>query len=312
MQDSITQAMAQEGGHSLFAQYSQQGGGKARRGGSKTTRSAELRAKGIRLTCYLNSETGGSGFIVKLPDDCDTFGEVLMKVQSQMKLDARMLYASELWLPDGTRLRSYKALCDAAATATPVMVGCGEPFDGSRVPADLLEFYKEGGGRTGSRKVLKGMATKRKEALKEKADLVRQAGHGINSEAVTVARVQAVQDNRINVNEMRHKYMESLLIRAAQQEDLMQSVKTNIAYHRMEAEESRMRKEAAAIERAERIAFEKEEQRRQMEEAKTELLEYNKASANKVKSVRRKAKTHRPVSPAKVKGLSPPVWSVIE
>ena len=46
------------------------------------------------------------------------------------------------------------------------MVGCGEPFDGSRVPADLLEFYKEGGGRAGSRKVLKGMATKRKEPSK--------------------------------------------------------------------------------------------------------------------------------------------------
>ena len=76
---------------------------------------------------------------------------------------------------------------------------------------------------------------------------------------------------------------------------------------------------AAAIERAEKIAFEKEMQRRQMEEAKMELLTYNQASANKIRTKRGKAKTARAVSPSKVKGLShlasgqkPPVWSVIE
>ena len=312
MTDSITQAMARDGPKSLFAQYSDQGGSKPRRRGNATTRSAELRARGTRLTCYLNAEADGSGTIVKLPETCDTMGEVLMKVQSQMKLDARMLYASELWTPDGTRIRSFKSLLDAAAQQTPIMVGCGEPFDGMRIPPELLEIYQEGGGRAGSTKVLKRMATKRKEALKEKADQVRLSGHGINSEAVTVARVQAVQDNRINVNEMRHKYMESLLIRAAQQEDLMQSVKQNIEYHKLEAQESKLRVEAAAAERAERMRAERAEQRAEMDHARTEQLAHNKAIANRVKTNRRKAKTHRPQSPSKLKGLSPPVWSVIE
>ena len=53
-------------------------------------------------------------------------------------------------------------------------------------------------------------------------------------------------------------------------------------------------------------------QRAEMDHARTEQLAHNKAIANRVKTNRRKAKTHRPQSPSKLKGLSPPVWSVIE
>ena len=64
----------------------------------------------VRLNCYLNCEgvgvtvlgaPQGHGFIVKLPGQVDTIEEVLIHLQKQMKLDNRMLYASEMWTPDG-------------------------------------------------------------------------------------------------------------------------------------------------------------------------------------------------------------------
>ena len=51
-----------------------------------------------------------------------------------MQLDRRMCYAAELYLPDGTRIASYKQLIDAAALDTAIIVGCGEPFDPSTIP----------------------------------------------------------------------------------------------------------------------------------------------------------------------------------
>lgn len=54
------------------------------------------------------------------------------------RLDSKLLYAQELYLPDGTRLTSWKALAEAAAANTPVVVTCGVrvllPAEPSSVP----------------------------------------------------------------------------------------------------------------------------------------------------------------------------------
>ena len=257
----------------LFAQYSDQGGSKPRRRGNATTRSAELRARGTRLTCYLNAEADGSGTIVKLPETCDTMGEVLMKVQSQMKLDARMLYASELWTPDGTRIRSFKSLLDAAAQQTPIMVGCGEPFDGMRIPPELLEIYQEGGG--GGFDQSPQAHGDEAQALKEKADQVRLSGRGINSEAVTVARVRRCRTTGSTSTRCgTSTWSRSDPRGVAGGLDAVRQA--NIEYHKLEAQESKLRVEAAAAERAERMR-ERAEQRAEMDHARTEQLAHNKA-----------------------------------
>ena len=296
------------GSQSLFDQYKSDG---AKRGpGPGMTKSAMLRQTGVRLNCYLNCEgvgvtviggPQGHGTICKLPSAVDTIAEVLIHIQKAMKLDARMLYASELWAPDGASIKSFKALSEAAAIGSPIIVGCGEPFDGSRIPQDLLEFHKEGGGRAGPRSVHKQLKSRRQQALRDKAETVRAAGHGMNSEAVSVARYQNVEVNKEHVSEMRHKYMESLLIRAAQQEDLMTSVKTNIEYHRMEAADSRARFEEKRVERMKMLREERQKQRQQVDDARREQMELAQRQAAKVRGstsptkgkAKRKAKSSR-------------------
>ena len=232
---------------SLFSQYASPDG-RPRRRGNATTRSAQLRANGVRLHCYLNCEGapslvggGRQSTIVKLPDECDTIDEVLIKIQARMHLDARMLYASELYDVHGTPIRTMSQLTKLAVVDSPIMVGCGEPFDASRIPPDLLKIHDQGGGRKGAQKVQDDLRQKRMATQRQKAEKVREAGHGMSSEAVILARTQNIATNRAHVEEMRHKYMESILLRAAQQEDLMQSVKSNMAMHKMEAAESKVR-----------------------------------------------------------------------
>ena len=114
-----------------------------------TTRSAQLRASSIRLNCYLNLEgvgvtyvggPQGHGTIVQLPVEVDTLDEVLSHVQLKLDLDKRMCYAADLFLPDGKIVKSYAELVEHSKRETPIIIGCGEAFDGSRVPQDLLEF----------------------------------------------------------------------------------------------------------------------------------------------------------------------------
>ena len=130
----------------------------------------------------------------------------------------------------------------------------------------------------------KQLKSRRQQALRDKAETVRSAGHGINSEAVSVARYQNVEVNKEHVNEMRHQYMESLLIRAAQQEDLMNSVKSNIEYHRMEAQESKARLEEKRAQRTEQLRAERSKQRQEMLEARREQLETAQRQAAKVRA----------------------------
>jgi len=259
------------------------------------TRASELRALGVRLNCYLNTEgvgvvviggPKGHGTIVQLPVECDTLEEVMIHVQLRLKLDERMQYASDLWLPDGTEVKSYDQLVEAARVEAPIIVGCGEPFDASRVPLDLLEFHKQGGGRKGPSSVFSGIRESRKRDKMERAEAVREAGHGLlpNSMAVVTARAQNVETNREKAALMRQYYMESLVRRAEMQEDLKMCANNNIKFHRMEKEESRLRYEEKMAGRMERLKLEKSMDERDVDASKREDDAKKKMLHDKVKN----------------------------
>jgi len=212
--------------------------------GHGQTRTTRLRATGVKLSVYLNTEVDrGRATVISLPEECDTLGEVLPKIQQSMQLDRRMMYAAELYLPDGTKINTYKQLIDAAALDTAIVVGCGEPFDPSTIPYDILEFHLQGGGRQAAKKVKKQLQDKRKEEALEKADSVRASGHGLDSVAASTSRMNTIESNREQANFQRQEYMDQLMYRAAQQKDLMDRVHHNNILHKMEQEESRAKRE---------------------------------------------------------------------
>ena len=93
---------------SLFDQYAAGGADKPSVGhnGTRTTR---LRAGGVKLSCYVNTEVDrGRATVISLPEDCDTLAEVMPMIQKMMQLDKRMLYAAELYLPSGEKIITWK------------------------------------------------------------------------------------------------------------------------------------------------------------------------------------------------------------
>ena len=136
------------GGASLFDRYASESSSRRMLSGNGATLTSRLRSTGKKLACYLNTECNrGRSTIIHLPEACDTLGEVFPLIQRRMRLDERMLYAAELFLPDGVKISNFKMLSEAAAIDTAVIVGCGEPFDGSTVPQSMLSFHQHGGGR---------------------------------------------------------------------------------------------------------------------------------------------------------------------
>ena len=218
--------------------------------------------------------------------------QVIPLIQVKLDLEKRLLFAHELWLPDGTSVKSFEQLCDAAAIATPIIVGCGEPFDAARVPKDLLEFHKHGGGRRAVSKVNSGLNETRKSKALASAESVRQAGHGLlpNCPAVVAARTQNVETNRERAATMRQYYLESLVRRTADQEDLKMSAKQNMVWNRMEREESRMRAEEKQQERMEWLRRQRERDMMDLNAAKREDQEYARRLHDKVKSGETKGK----------------------
>jgi hypothetical protein len=200
-----------------------------------------------------------------------------------MQLERRMLYAAELYLPDGQRITDYKGLIDAAALDTAIIVGCGEPFDPSTIPYDILEFHLQGGGRQAAYKIKKQLQEKRREEALEKADTVRTQGHGLNSRAAITSREQHQDANREQAMIQRQEYMEQLMYRAAQQKNLMDRVHNNNLMHKMEQEEARLKREEF-----ERVRLETLSDQRRMDK---ELAEMKKQQAQaKVKAMRDKVK----------------------
>ena len=240
-QSSYMMTPGDQPGSSLFDRYASESTVRAFARNSQTLTS-RLRSTGIKLGCYLNTEANsGRAYTVHLPEACDTMGEVMSLIQRKMQLDNRMLYAAELYLPNGEKLASFKALADAAALDTGIVVGCGEPFDHSTVPQSILSFHTHGGGRAAAKTVKKELATKKMRAAQLKADQVRASGHGLSSTAAHTAKVASVSEKKESAAVMRHDYMNQLIARSAQQNELIRHVQANNAKLRSD----RARREAA-------------------------------------------------------------------
>jgi len=268
------------GGLGLFDQYADGASPKkGRKVGHSSTKTSRLRSQIIKVNCYLNGEADhGKAAVVKLPEECDTLGEVLPKIHKRLDLDKRIAYAAELFLPDGKKIRTYPELVDAAENDHAVIVTCGEAFDPTTVPYDLLEAYLHGGGRKAIVKVKQELEIKQKIAAHDKADTVRSDGHGVypNSAAVVTSRSQTVESNREVGAQMRHEYMEQLMFRAEQQRSLTKLVQTSTQMRKMEHKASKARRKELEAERLEHIKLEKEQERE-------ELLTKRAALAEKIK-----------------------------
>lgn len=230
--------MASPSGGSLYDTYSSSPVS-TKRVVHSATRTSRLRTSIVKLSCYLNCEADRSrATVVRLPEECDTLGEVIPKIHKRMGMDKRIAYAAELFLPDGKKIKTYDELLDAAANDHAIIVGCGEKFDPTTIPYDLLEAYLHGGGRDGLKKVKQELNAKQKFAAQEKADTVRSSGHGIypNSAAVVTARAEVVDAHKTIAAEMRHEYMEQLMFRAEQQKALNAIVAQNTTMMKSEAQ----------------------------------------------------------------------------
>ena len=89
------------GSPSLYSEYAMSS--PPRSVGHSPTRTSRLRSNIIKLSCYLNGEADRSrATVVRLPEECDTLGEVIPKIHKRMGMDKRIAFAAELFLPDGT------------------------------------------------------------------------------------------------------------------------------------------------------------------------------------------------------------------
>jgi len=275
--------------HTLFEEYSASGklSTYSKRVGHSPTRASRMRCGIVKVNCYLNGEADRSrAAVVKLPEECDTLGEVIPKIHKRLDLDKRIAYAAELFLPDGKKITTYKMLVDAAENDHAVIVSCGEAFDPTTVPYDLLESYLHGGGRRALSKVTKELKSKQKTAAHEKADTVRESGHGVypNSAAVVTARSTTVESNRELAAQMRHEYMEQLMFRAEQQKLLTSTVQNNTAMRKAEHAASKQRRKEMDQERMADIADENEKERARFLEKKESLQAKIKARHNNIHS----------------------------
>ncbi|KOO35149.1 hypothetical protein Ctob_012321, partial [Chrysochromulina tobinii] len=114
-----------------------------------------------------------SSTIVQLPADCDTLEEVIPYIQKKLQLDKRMLFVAELFTPTGDLINSWDQLVQAAQTDTPIIIGCGEPFDAMRVPNALLEMHLNGGGRKAVKRVTRELKDKRLAERQDRAEMER-------------------------------------------------------------------------------------------------------------------------------------------
>ena len=135
--------------HTLFSEYGGKYSTRAKAVGHSPTRTSRLRSHILKLSCYLNGEADrGRATICRLPLECDTLGEVLPKIHKRLDLDKRIAYAAELFLPDGTKIKTYQELEDAAENDHAIIVGCGmmgsEPYAHTIPTSSARKFRKDG------------------------------------------------------------------------------------------------------------------------------------------------------------------------
>lgn len=233
-------------GSILFDRY---GGAEARTcrrfegcGVNGTTISAKLRAQGMRLMCYLNTDAKQQAAVaVAVAESAQTLKGVLDVIQKAMKLERRMLYACQLFLPDGELVQTFRALHAAASVDTPIIVGCGGPFDKFAIPQHMLHIHRAGNGRSAPKAIKHQLELKRLKAARLKADQVRAAGHGSTSRAARHARQLALESNREHAARLRHEQMEEMIQRAAQQGQLREAARLNTTRHRRTEQQAAQR-----------------------------------------------------------------------
>ena len=226
-------------------------------GANGTTLSARLRASGVlRLMCYVNIDDRGSPAVfVPVPESMRTLKDVLAVIQRIMKLDKRFLYARQLFLPDGELVTSYRALAAAASNDTPVIVGCGEPFNRDGVPQHMVLVHMAGNGRGATKGVKRDFAERRVKAAQLKADQVRAAGHGTQAQAARLARQHALEHNRELASRLRHEQMVGSMRRAAQREEFTATVRAQTARLRATAAQSATKARLKEEDRRSRVAM---------------------------------------------------------
>jgi len=279
------------GGASLFDRYGSDASSPMKLLNMQT-HTSRLRAQGVRLVCYLNTEVDrGRSVVVHLPEAEDTISEVIPYVQRKMNLDKRMKFAKKLYTPDGSPITSWEHLTSAAAAEIPIIVACGEPFDSTTIPTSMLAFQEHGGGRMAAQQVKHELQERRKKAAQLKADQVRAAGHGTTSSAAKSARVEAVERNRGQAAQMRHEFMENLLLRAAKQEELVTHVRTNNERHRLEREQRSAKLGMMSRERQlDQAEQRKRAQTHSLYEKQNQLQQLAAEKAEKAKEIRSKKK----------------------
>jgi len=274
------------GGSSLFDRYGANDGGGPKALNSQT-HTSRLRAQGVKLVCYVNTEVNrGRSSIIHLPEAEDTIEEVLPYIQRQMKLDKRMKYAQKLFTPDGTQVSTFDQLANFANAEIPIIVACGEPFDTTTIPVAMVSFQEHGGGRAAAAQVKHELAERRKKASQLKADQVRAAGHGTNSVAAKSARMAAVEDNRNQAAAMRHEFMENLLLRAAKQEELVRNVRANNEVRKAERDARNARGAQMRAEKYGEVGRAKNHSTHRIYEKQQQMAEANQEKAAKAALIR--------------------------
>ena len=212
-------------------------------GANGSTLSARLRTSGLRLMCYINTDDNSRtrSCFVSIPESTQTLKDVLAVIQRVMRLDRRFLYARQIFLPDGEVVTSYRALVDAASNDTPVIVGCGEPFNRDGVPQHMRLAHLAGTGRDAPKGIKREFEQKRVKAAQLKADQVRAAGHGTSSQAARHARQLALEHNRELAARLRHEQMQGMMRRAAQEDEFMEAVRQRTVLQRAAAAQSARR-----------------------------------------------------------------------
>lgn len=211
------------------------------------TNASRLRVQGVKLICYLNTEvSSGRSTLVHLPEEHDTIEEVLPYIQNKMQLEKRMRFAKQLFTPTGTNITTWEQLTQAAAAEIPIIVGCGEKFDPTTVPATMVSFQEYGGGRYATQQTKHEIQVRAKRQAQQRAAAVRATGHGMQSSAAKSARAETIEKNRSQATEMRHEVMESLILRSSQHDELVRSSKLKNEQLRAERESRRAKAKVEA------------------------------------------------------------------
>ena len=168
----------------------------------RSTHTSQTLAQMIRLSCRVNGETWGAR-VITVPDSITTMEALLDKINVSMKLSAKMKFARELLLPDGTKIETMEEVAAAALALTTVTVGGGEAFDEYSLEPTVAVLHAQGGGRTAPIVAKRQLSDKDRKAAQLKAQHIRNTGHGMSPLTPAVAAARQLTQN--NKTQMAHR-----------------------------------------------------------------------------------------------------------